>query len=88
MSARSSFARGNEVAPIWPFSNGHEGQRNIIDTLPGRRDYTPLWPVRMVTWKPGARVRILRSAAQVRAAERAGEVSIRPMPIVVNCPVP
>lgn len=78
---------GNKVAPIWAFTNGHEGQRNIIDTVPGRRDYTPLWAVNMVTWKANETPRVLRSAAAVRAAQRAGEVTVRAMPIVVNCPV-
>ncbi|MGH3078475.1 MAG: DUF7482 domain-containing protein [Gaiellaceae bacterium] len=78
---------GNKVAPIWAFTNGHEGQRNVIDTVPGRRDYTPLWAVRLVTWASGETPRVLRSAAAVRAAQRAGDVTIRAMPIVVNCPV-
>jgi hypothetical protein len=81
------LARGNKVAPIWAFANGHEGQRNVIDTVPGRRDYTPLWAVRMVTWRSGETPRLLRSAAAVRSAQRAGDVTIRAMPIVVNCPV-
>jgi hypothetical protein len=81
------LAPGNKVAPIWAFTNGHEGQRNIIDTVPGRKDYTPLWAVTMVTWKPGETPRVLRSAAAVRAAQTAGDVTIRAMPIVVNCPV-
>ena len=78
---------GNKVAPIWAFTNGDENQRNVIDTVPGRSDYTPLWAVRMVTWDDGADVRVLRSAAAVRRAQRAGDVTIRNMPIVVNCPV-
>ena len=78
---------GNKVAPIWAFTNGDDGQRNIIDTVPGRADYTTLWAVRMVTWDDGADVRVLRSAAAVARAQRAGDVTIRPMPIVVNCPV-
>ena len=78
---------GNKVAPIWAFTNGEDGQRNIIDTVPGRRDYTPLWAVNMVTWKDGTNARVLRSAAAVRTAQKAGDVTIRPMPIVVNCPV-
>jgi hypothetical protein len=78
---------GNKVAPIWAFTNGPEGQRNIIDTVPGRKDYTPLWAVNMVTWKSSGDARVLRSAAAVRAAQRAGDVTIRAMPIVVNCPV-
>lgn len=78
---------GNKVAPIWAFTNGHENQRNVIDTVPGRSDYTPLWAVRMVTWRSGATARVLRSAAAIRAAQRAGQVSVRAAPIVVNCPV-
>ena len=78
---------GNRVAPIWAFTNGDDGQRNIIDTVPGRPDYTPLWAVRMVTWDDGADVRVLRSAAAVARAQRAGDVTVRAMPIVVNCPV-
>jgi hypothetical protein len=59
----------------------------VIDTVPGRRDYSPLWAVRLVTWKDGANVRALRSAAAITRAQRAGELTVRAMPIVVNCPV-
>lgn len=78
---------GNKTAPIWAFTNGPDGQRNIIDTVPGRSDYTPLWAVQMVTWKSGAQLRVLRSASAVARAQRAGEVTVKAMPIVVNCPV-
>jgi hypothetical protein len=78
---------GNKTAPIWVFTNGDEGQRNIIDTVPGRKDYTPLWAVRTVTWKGTASVRVLRSAAAVQSAAKAGQVTIAAAPIVVNCPV-
>lgn len=78
---------GNKVAPIWVVTNGPDGQRNIIDTVPGRKDYTPLWAVRMVTWKGGSSARVLRSAAAVRSAQRSGDVSVTSAPIVVNCPV-
>ena len=81
------LARGNKVAPIWAFTNGAEGQRNVIDTVPGRSDYTPLWGVRLVTWKDGQAASVLRSAAAVRRAAAAGRVSIKAAPIVVNCPV-
>jgi len=78
---------GNKTAPIWAFTNGDDGQRNVIDTVPGQRSYTPLWAVRLVTWKEGADVRVLRSAAAVRAAQKARDVTVQAMPIVVNCPV-
>ena len=78
---------GNKTAPIWVFTNGDEGQRNIIDTVPGRKDYTPLWAVSTVTWKDGVDARVLRSAAAVRSAAKVGQVTIAAAPIVVNCPV-
>jgi hypothetical protein len=81
------LAPGNKLAPIWVVANGPDRQRNIIDTVPGKSDYTPLWKVQMVTWKAGAAANVLRSAAAVRAAQRAGEVTVKPVPVVVNCPV-
>jgi hypothetical protein len=78
---------GNRVEPIWAFTNGDDGQRNVIDTVPGRKDYTPLWAVRLVTWKNGADVRVLRSAVAVARAQKAGELTIKAAPVVVNCPV-
>ena len=78
---------GNKVAPIWAFTNGADGQRNVIDTVPGRSDYTPLWAVRLVTWRNAQSPRVLRSAAAIRRAATAGRVSIKAAPIVVNCPV-
>jgi hypothetical protein len=84
---RVKLAGGNRLAPIWAFANGAPGQFNIIDTVPGRRDYTPLWSVRLVTWNEGATPRLLRSRAAVEQAVRSGQASVRSMPIVVNCPV-
>ena len=40
----------------------------------------------LVTWRANETPRVLRSAAAVRAAQRAGDVTIKAMPIVVNCP--
>jgi hypothetical protein len=81
------LAAGNKVAPIWAVTNGADGQVNIIDTVPGRKDYTPLWSVRLVTWKDEASPRVLKSAAAVKKAVAAGEVTIKSPGIVVNCPV-
>jgi hypothetical protein len=81
------LARGNKVAPIWVVTNGVESQRNVVDTVPGRSDYTPLWAVRMVTWKDGVTPRVLRSRTAVEAATRAGDVTVKAAPVVVNCPV-
>lgn len=81
------LAAGNKVAPIWAVTNGADGQVNIIDTVPGRKDYTPLWSVRLVTWKDGVTPRVLKSAAAVKKAQAAGEVTLKSPGIVVNCPV-
>jgi hypothetical protein len=81
------LARGNRVAPIWVVTNGVDAQRNVVDTVPGRSDYTPLWAVRTVTWRDGVTPRVLRSRAAVEAAVRAGQATVKAMPIVVNCPV-
>jgi hypothetical protein len=81
------LAAGNKVAPIWAVTNGAAGQHNIIDTVPGQADYSPLWQVNMVTWKSGVTPRLLESADDVKQAEKAGEVSLQQTDIVVNCPV-
>jgi hypothetical protein len=78
---------GNKLAPIWTVTNGVRAQHNIVDTVPGRPDYTPLWQLNKVTFKPGATPHLLRSRADVEAAKRRGEVTIAATTTVVNCPV-
>lgn len=78
---------GNKLAPLWTVTNGADGQRNIIDTVPGRPDYSPLWQINKVTWKNGATRRLLKSAAQVKTAAARGEVTILKTSLVVNCQV-
>jgi hypothetical protein len=81
------LARGNKVAPIWAFTNGASGQKNVIDVVPGQPGYTPLWQVSMVTWADGVTPRVLMSAVQIRSAASAGDLTIRRTNTVVNCPV-
>jgi hypothetical protein len=78
---------GNKLAPIWSVTNGAADQRNVVDTLPGQNNYSPLWRVNTVTWKTGVKPRILQSAAQVHRAEAVGDVSVKQTATVVNCPV-
>jgi hypothetical protein len=78
---------GNKLAPIWAITNAADGQRNIIDTVPGRKDYSQLWEVNLVTWKDGVTPRLLRSAAEVKKALAAGEATVKKPGIVVDCPV-
>src|SRR5438874_612454 len=67
---------GNKLAPIWSVTNGAEGQHNIIDTVPGRANYSPLWQVNTVTFKDGETPHLLKSKADVDAAVKAGEVTV------------
>jgi len=78
---------GNKVADLWSVTNGVDGQYNIVDVVPGQAGYTPLWDINLVTWKPSATKRMLTSAAAVRKALAAGDVTMKPAGLVVNCPV-
>jgi hypothetical protein len=78
---------GNKLAPIWTVTNPAAGQHNIIDTVPGRAGYSPLWQVNMVTFKAGVTPRLLKSKADVDAAVKAGDVTVTRTNTVVNCPV-
>lgn len=80
-------APGNEVLPIWTFTNGVPEQRNIADTVPGTTAYPPLWAPIEVTWSSSATPRLIDSFEDLTAAETAGEVTLRAVPdTVVNCP--
>jgi hypothetical protein len=78
---------GNKLAPIWTVTNPAAGQHNIIDTVPGEADYSPLWQVNKVTFKDGVTPRVLTSKADVDAAAKAGDVTVTKTGTVVNCPV-
>jgi hypothetical protein len=83
------IAPGNRVTPLYAPTNGVRGQHNITleNVLPGQTDYPPLWGIIMVTWRAGAHKTLLKSAAQVKKAQAAGELVIKKTPLVVNCPV-
>jgi hypothetical protein len=78
---------GNKLAPIWTVTNGAAGQHNIVDTVPGRADYSPLWQVSTVTFKQGVAPYLLKSKADVDAALAKGDVTVARTSTVVNCPV-
>lgn len=78
---------GNKIAPIWTVTNGVPAQHNIVDTVPGRSDYTPLWQLNKVTFKAGVKARLLRSRSDVLAAVRSGSATVSAISSVVNCPV-
>ena len=51
------------------------------------RNYSPLWVLVMVRWKPGATLRTLTSEEAVLAAADKGDVELTRTKIVVNWPV-
>jgi hypothetical protein len=75
---------GNKVSPLWTFTNGEAGQRDIVDVVPGQARYSALWQLNRVTWADASTPRVLRSAAQVRKAAAAGELTIRKAVSIVN----
>ena len=81
-----TVAPGNEILPIWTFTNGVDGQSNIADVVPGTTDYPPLWAVIDVTWKTGAERTLVRSFEQLQQARKAGDVTLKKTSMVVNCP--
>jgi hypothetical protein len=79
-------APGNEILPIWTFTNGVDGQTNIADVVPGTTAYPPLWAVVKVTWKGGATPSLVRSYEQLQQARKAGDLTLKRTRMVVNCP--
>lgn len=75
---------GNKLAPIWVFTNGADGQRSIVDSVPGDKRYSALHKVSTVTWKTDATPRVLRSAAAVKGAQANGGLTIKATSRVVN----
>jgi hypothetical protein len=78
---------GNKLAPIWTITNAAARQHNIIDTVPGQSDYSPLWQLNMVTFKSGIAPYLLKSKADVDAAVQKGDATVQQTSTVVNCPV-
>jgi hypothetical protein len=75
---------GNKVSPLWKFTNGAAGQRDIVDTIPGKARYSALWQVNRVTWAGDSTPRLLRSAEQIQKARAGGELTITTTASVVN----
>lgn len=90
-----SLARVPEeaTAPVYVFRNGVKGegpfgfQPDVFDRTPASTGYSPLRRVHSVTWKDETKARILRSATEVRDAERAGDITIEHPGAVVNMPM-
>ena len=77
---------------VYKFSDGAQinvfasGPAPLASTRPDA-NYSPLWRLVLVAWKPAAARRELRSEEAVLAAAEAGEVELSVTGVVVNCPI-
>lgn len=90
--ANALTAQPSAVDDIYAVTNFK--QSNILPSAPSptgpkntNQAYTPLWQVSTVTWAPGKTPYVLKSEADVRAAETARLVTVSKTNIVVNCPI-
>jgi hypothetical protein len=77
---------------VYVFTNGIEGmgpfgfQSDVFDSPPGTDGYSPLRRLNAVTWRDETKARELTSAADVLAAQAAGELTIEQPGVVINMP--
>ncbi len=81
------------LANVYVFTNGVRGggpfkfQPDVFDNPPGSEGYRPLRAIHLVKWKSERAARVLKSADEVKAVERAGEIVIERPGVVANMPL-
>lgn len=81
------------LAELYVFKNGIKGggplefQPDVFDSPPGTEGYRPLRRLNLVSWKNPPAVRELKSAAEVKKALAAGEITIEQPGVVINMPM-
>lgn len=64
------------------------GQVSVFGlTEPGKPNYTPLWDVYFVTWKPGVTPTLLKVDDDIKAAAKAGKLNITDAHAILNAPI-
>lgn len=63
------------------------GQLAIFGSEPGEKNYSPLWSETILTWKAGAKPKLITSDTQIDKIEKTGQLSERDAHIVLNCPI-
>lgn len=85
-------APDSALANVYVFDNGLKGmgplgfQSDIFDNPPGSAGYSPLRRLNVVSWAKPDQARELKSAADVVAAQTAGEVTVAQPGVVINMP--
>ncbi len=80
------------LANVYVFTNGVVGsgpfgfQPDVFDNPPGSDGYSPLRRLNVIAWVDETKARELTSAADVLAAEAAGELTIEQPGVVINMP--
>jgi hypothetical protein len=86
-------APASSQANIYAFKNGIKGggvlgfQPNVVDSIPGESNYSPLWKINFVEWKDTSSATVLGSEEDILTAFNQGKVTITPTSVVVNCPI-
>jgi hypothetical protein len=81
------------LANVYVFTNGITGdgpfkfQADIFDAPPGTEGYRPLRRLNLVAWKNPEAAREFRTAAAVKAAIAAGELTVQQPGVVINMPL-
>lgn len=82
------FINGIKQDSVKPWNGGPFGyQIDIVDSELGDSNYTPLRNPSLVAWKATAAPRVLKSMAELLAAEKGGELAIKPTNVIVNVPI-
>jgi hypothetical protein len=64
------------------------GQVSVFGlTEPGKPNYTPLWDVYWVTWKPGVTPTLMKVDDDINAAAKAGKLTVTDAHMVLNAPI-
>lgn len=99
--ATQALIEAKATAPIYVFGNGLPGpgpmgfQPSVFNSTAGDPVWSPFWEHMTVVWKDPSRAVVLKSEADIKAREAAGDITVYkgvpetdPMSFVVNCPSP
>jgi len=63
------------------------GQLAVFGAEPGEPTYSPIWKETILTWKPRAKLTLIKSDTQIDMLESKGVLSERGTSIRLNCPI-